>query len=131
MTKDRQGERIKAVSSYLVLIRTSHTLDNLLRFRLRDSTLVSHDLREYSVDLPSHVRRIAADVEVGFLEQKFVDFFRVLLEAVLHVDFLRPFAGEGGDEGEFVAEDFLVGLSPSLVLEVRNGTEWDTYGPFV
>jgi hypothetical protein len=70
--------------------------------------LLSHDLRQHGVDFPRHVRRVAADVEIGFLLQELVDFFGVLLEAVLHVDFVGAFAGEGGDEGEFVAEGFFV-----------------------
>lgn len=44
------------------------------------------------------------------MQEELVDFFGVLLEAVLYVDFLGAFAGESGDEGEFVAEGFFVGL---------------------
>jgi hypothetical protein len=37
--------------------------------------------------------------------EQFVDFFGVLLQSVLDVDFLWPLSGEGCDEREFVAED--------------------------
>jgi hypothetical protein len=92
------------------LIRTPHTLDNLLSLRLWNAALLGHDLRKDGVDLARHVRGITADVEIGFLQEQLVDFFGVLLEPVLHVDFLWAFAGEGCDEGEFIAQGFFVGL---------------------
>jgi hypothetical protein len=96
--------------TYLILIRTPHTLDNFLCLRLRDSPLLSHNLCKNRIHLPRHVRRITTDVEIGFLQEQLVDFFGVLLKPVLDVDFLGAFAGEGGNEGEFVAEGFFVGL---------------------
>jgi hypothetical protein len=96
--------------SYLILICTPHTLHNFLRLRLRDSPLLSHNLRKHRVHLSCHVRSITTHVEIGFLEEQLIDFFGVLLESVLDVDFLGAFAREGGDEGEFVAEGFFVGL---------------------
>jgi len=90
------------------LIRAPHARDNLLRLRLGDAALLSHDLGQHGVDFPRHVRCVAADVEIGFLLEELVDFFGVLLEAVLHVNLVRAFAGEGGDEGEFIAEGFFV-----------------------
>ncbi len=94
------------------MIRTPHTLDNLLSLRLWNATLLGYDLRKHGVNLARHVRGVTADVEIGFLQEQLVDFFGVLLEPVLHVDFLGSFAGEGGDEGEFVPEGFFVGLFP-------------------
>lgn len=90
------------------MIRTPHTLDNLLRLRLGDAALLSHDLRQHGVDFPRHVRCVTTDVEIGFLLEELVNFFGVFLEAVLDVDFVGAFAGEGGDEGEFVAEGVFV-----------------------
>jgi hypothetical protein len=92
------------------LIRGPHTLDNFLCLRLWNSALLSHDLRQHGVDFSCHVRGVTAHVEVSFLLEQLVDFFGVLLEPVLDVDFARSFTGEGGDEGEFVAEDFFVFL---------------------
>jgi len=83
--------------TYLVLIRTPHTLHDLLRFRLRNASLLSHDLRKHGVHLSSHIRCITTDVEISLLHEQLVDFLGVLLETVLYVDFAGSLAGEGGD----------------------------------
>lgn len=56
------------------------------------------------IDFTGHVCRVAADVEVCFLQKKFVDFIGVLLQAVLYVNLLRSFTGKSSDEFEAVAK---------------------------
>lgn len=101
---------VKKEQAYLVLIRRTHTLHNLLRLRLHNATLLRNNLHQHRIHLTSHVRRIAADVKIRLLLQQLVDFLRLLLQAVLHVDFARSLAGEGGDERELVSEILLVVL---------------------
>lgn len=90
----------------LILIRRPHPLDDLLPSLLRHAPLLRNNRAHYIVDITCHIRRIAAHVEISLLFEEFVDFFRAFLEAVLDVDFLRSFAGEGGDEFERGAEFF-------------------------
>jgi len=72
--------------------------------------VLRNNLSQNLVDLARHVGGIAADVEVGFLQQELVDFGGALAQAVLHVDFVGGFAGEGGDDFEGVAEGGFVFL---------------------
>lgn len=72
--------------------------------------MLSDDLAEDFVDLASHVGRVAADVEVGLLQEELVDLGGALAQAVLDVDFLGAGAGEGGDDFERVAEGGFVFL---------------------
>ena len=102
--------------TYLVLIRGSHILDNLLALGLGDAPLLRNDLRKHAVHLPSHVRGVTAHVEVRLLLEQLVYFLGAFLEAVLDVDLLRPFSRERGNQFELVAEDLLVFLRRSLVL---------------
>lgn len=115
--------------TYLVLIGRSHALHDLLSLRLGNTSLLSHDLAQNSVDFAGHVGCVTTDVEVGFLQEQLVDFFGVLLQSVLNIYLLGTFAGEGGDEGKFVAEGFFVFLfeGKSLSLRIRGK---NTYIPF-
>lgn len=72
--------------------------------------MLGNNLAENLVDFARHVGRVAADVEVCFLQQEFVDFGGTLAQAVLHVDFLCALAGESGDDFERVAEGGFVFL---------------------
>jgi hypothetical protein len=90
------------------LVGAPHALDNLLALLLIHTAVLGDDLSKNLVDFTRHVGRIAADVEVGFLQQKLIDFGRALAQAVLHVDLLVALAGEGGDDFEGVAEGGLV-----------------------
>lgn len=94
----------------LVLVATAHGLDDFLALLQRQAALVGDDLPKHGRDLARHVRRVAADVKVGLLEEQVVDFLGVFLEPVLNVDLLRLFAGEGGDQLEGVAEGGFVSL---------------------
>lgn len=90
---------------------TPHSLNNLLGFLLRHATFLLDGLDEYVIDFASHVRSVATDVEVGFLEEKFVDHFAIGGKIVLDVVFLiRVLAREGVEDGELVAEGRSEGL---------------------
>ncbi len=95
----------------LISATAAHVLDELFAFLESDAPLVGDDLGQHIAHLSRHVRRIAADVEIGFLGQEVVDEGRVLLHQVLDVDFLAGgFAGEGVEDREIVAERCFEGL---------------------
>jgi hypothetical protein len=114
-------------STYLVLVRRPHRLDDLLRLGLRDPTLLRDELRENSVDLARHVGRISADIDVRLLEEKLVDLIRAGLDTVLYVDLLVSLAGEGNVQVELVAEDLLVFLY-SFALDTSLLVVWSIKG---
>ena len=72
--------------------------------------MLRHDFPEDGVYFSSHIGGVTADVEVSLLQEELVDFFGVLLQSVLDVDFVGALAGEGCDKGEFVAKDLFVFL---------------------
>ena len=104
----RPPRPIKKACTYLVLIRASHRLHDVLSLLLGDAAVLGNDSGQDRVDLTSHVRCVAADVEVGLLLEELVDELGVLLEAVLDVDLFGAVAREGRDELEVVAEGLLV-----------------------
>lgn len=98
---------IKCIT-YLVLIRAPHRLHDFLSLLLGNATVLGDNGRQDRIDLARHVRRVAADVEVGFLLEELVDELGILLEAVLDVDLFGAVTREGGNDLEVVAEGFLV-----------------------
>jgi hypothetical protein len=92
------------------LVSAPHALDNLLALLLVHAAVLGDNLAQNLIDFTRHVCRVAADVEVSFLQQELVDLSRALAQAVLHVDFLRAFARESGDDFEGVAEGGFVFL---------------------
>lgn len=74
----------------ILLIRatTPHLLDHLLRLLQIHAPLLRDGLTQDVVHLPGHMRRVATDVEVGFLGQQVIDELGILLQKMLHVDFL-------------------------------------------
>lgn len=94
----------------MVLVGSSHALDDLFTLGLGDTTAFGNYLGEDGIDFTGHTGGVTADVEESLLAEELVDFGSVLLEAVLDVDLLGRFAGESGNEFELVAEDLLVFL---------------------
>lgn len=107
---ERAANVSSQLATYLVLIRRSHVLDNLLRLGLRDATLLGNNLREDGVHLAGHVCRITADVEVRLLFEHLVDLLGSLPQTVLYIHLLRPFPRECGYKLELVSESLLVFL---------------------
>lgn len=104
---------------FLVLIRGSHTFHCILTLLLIHTALVGNDLSENIIDLSRHIRGITANVEVRLLLEELVDLLCSLLEAVLDVDFLFLFTGEGGDDFELPGAVFGPLLGGVLVSEMR------------
>lgn len=95
------------MGTYLVLVGSSHVLDNLLTLGLRHATLLGNNLSEERVDFTCHVGGITADVKVGLLLKQLVDLLGPLLKAMLDVNLLRAVTGEGCDQLELVAQNVL------------------------
>lgn len=72
--------------------------------------MLGDDVAEHQVDLPGHVGRVTADVEVGLLLEQLADKLGVFLQTVLDVDLLGALAREGGDDLQRVTKLILVGL---------------------
>lgn len=85
-------------------------LDHLLALLRGHAPLLGNDVTKHQVDLPSHVGRVTADVEVGLLLEQLADKLGVLLQAVLDVDLFGTLARERGDDLQRVTELILVGL---------------------
>lgn len=85
----------------LILPTTPHSPNHLLRLLGRNPPFPSDNLHQHGTNLTCHIRRIATDVEIRLVVlYEGVDLLGVLAQAVLDVDFLRLFAGEGRDDGE-------------------------------
>lgn len=74
--------------TYLVLVCCAHILHNLLTLGLGNTTALGNNLSENSIDLTSHVRGIATDIEKGLLLEELGNLLRMLLETVLNVNLL-------------------------------------------
>ena len=84
---------------FLINPTTPHPLHGLLRLRLVHPSLLGNNLRQHLIDLPCHVARVTADVEIALLLQEIVDQFAIFAEEVLHVDFRGAFTREGVENG--------------------------------
>jgi hypothetical protein len=69
--------------------------------------LLGKDLGENGVDFAGHVGSVAADIEVSLLLQQLVDLCCSLPQSVLHIHLLGSLSGEGSDDLELVAQNFL------------------------
>lgn len=114
--------REEKMTTYLVLVGCSHGLDDLFTLGFADTTSLSNDLGQDSVDLTSHASSVTADVEEGLLGQELVDLGAALLETVLDVDLFGCFTGKGSDNFKLVTKDLLVFLSIMLV-KIHNWLE--------
>ena len=72
--------------------------------------MFGNDLTQDEVDFPGHVSCISADVEVCLLLEEIADEGCIFAQAVLDVDLLGGFTGEGGDDLQKVTKLFLEGL---------------------
>lgn len=73
----------------MVTTTTPHMLHHLLSLLSRETTLVRNDLTKHKVDLTSHVRSIAANVERRLLLEQVADKLSMFAESVLDINLLR------------------------------------------
>ena len=85
-------------------------LDHLLASFRAETTVFGDDLAQDEVDFPGHVSCISADVEVCLLLEEIADERCIFAQAVLDVDLLGGFTGEGRDDLQGVTKLFLEGL---------------------
>lgn len=85
-------------------------LDHLLASFRAETTVFGDDLAQDEVDFPGHVSCISADVEICLLLEEIADERCIFAQAVLDVDLLGGFTGEGRDDLQGVTKLFLEGL---------------------